>query len=503
MTRKDIVQAYDSITPTEEEKQRMRNAILSAVPRDLPVRKEMNMKNHVKKSLVIAALVAVTVFLMGAAAVFSMKDLKVGEYSPPTQAGQTQQTEARDMISLQGFASSPSFKATKEWREFEESYDPDYTKLQKAEEAGYQAPEAYTMYPCYTQEMVDKVDAICKKYNLKPLGKLWGETDHEKMFQMLGIPGITAPGAKTTLYSGYYFEGGTFQIEGDAGPYSFQYRCSMKDTLDYVHLVVGNIEDYAQWNYALPDETVLLLALSRDKALILADQDSYFASISVLSPGNMTQEDLEALAASFDFSYVPQKVDPAKADAREAEEEAEYMAKMEKQTEKIEAEYKEKYNVDSYAELVTNLKEKYKQNGFLEEAQYTLVDINGDGTDELITGRDNHGWSIYTMKDGKTHNLNFYEAIYLCDDGVIHHDDSFESEEQGNWIIHGYYRMNGTEVESIVRVAYNPNDGQWAKYTNANPLPDEIITEAEAMEIINSYKDIELDWKPITEFPMN
>ncbi|MDO5400388.1 MAG: hypothetical protein Q4F17_05320 [Eubacteriales bacterium] len=449
----------------------------------------------------------VTVFLMGAAAVFTMKDLKVGQYTPPTQAGQTQQTEARDMISLQGFASSPSFKATKEWREFEESYDPDYTKLQKAEEAGYQAPEAYTMYPCYTQEMVDKVDAICKKYNLKPLGKLWGEQrDVQKMFQMLGIPGITASGTKTQFkwLAGYYYEGGTFAVETDATlggmTYNLQYRCSMKDTLDYVHLVVGNIEDYAQWNYALPDETVLLLALSRDKALILADQDSYFASISVLSPGNMTQEDLEALAASFDFSYVPQKVDPAKADARQAEEEAEFMSEQEKLAE-LEAQIAARYKLESYAKIVPNLKEDYERFGILDKVQYTLVDLNGDGEDELVIGEDGYGFELYTMSEGRTKGITLPSKFYLCDNGVIHGDESYISEAEGEWIIYQYLRLNGAETELIVRVTYNAVNDQWEKYTSYNHIPDEIITEAEAKEIINSYTHVKLDWKPITDFP--
>lgn len=491
MTRKDIRDAYNSVTPTREEKERLRNAILSSVPSDVPVRKEMNMKKYTKKPMVIAAMVTLMVFLMGAAAVFTLKDLKIGQYTPSAQPGQTQ---AADMISLQGFTRSDSFKASKEWRDFEESYDPDYRKLDEADAAGYTAPENYLIYPCYTQEMVDKVDAICKKYNMQPLGKSWVETKADKMFEMLGIPGIIAPGAKTTLYSGYYFEGGTFAVEGDAGPYSFQYRCSMKNALDYVHLNVGSIEDYQQWNYALPDETVVLLALSKDKALILADQDSYFASVNILNPGNMTKEDLEALADSFDFGYHPQKVDPAKADARQKEEEAAFKAEQEA----LAAASVDWTKVGSYGELMGNLKKDYEDLGILDKMYFDSRDLTGDGEPELLIGEKNSElWDVYIMEDGKTSFLGQISA--LCKDGIME-EHFFEGDNK----YYRYFRFG--EEKNVDCISYTPETG-WMKSTDGSTYCGQSITEEEAQKIIDSHPYLTgpdaIVWEPISAFPAN
>lgn len=498
MTRKDIRDAYNSVTPTSEEKAKMLDAILSAVPSDVPVRKENNMKKYTKKPMVLVAMLAVSVILMGAAAVFTLKDLKIGDYTPPTQPGQTQAAEARDMISLQGFARSDSFKASKEWRDFEDAYDPDYKKMDEADAAGYVAPEDYLIYPCYTQEMVDKVDAICKKYKLEPLGRTWMETKADKMFEMLGIPGITAktPKAAFKLYSGYYFEGGTFALEGDAAlngsTFDFQYRCSMKNALDYVHLSVGNIEDYEQWNYALPDETVVLLALSKDKALILADQDSYFASINILNPQGMTKEALEALASSFDFSYEPKKVDAAKADARQKEEEADFMADQKA----LAAASVDWTKVGSYGELLGNLKKDYENLGILDKMYFDSRDLTEDGEPELILGEKNAElWDVYTIENGKTSFLGQISA--LCEDGIME-EHFFEGDNK----YYRYFRFG--EDKNVDCISYTPETG-WMKSTDGSTYCGQSITEEEAQKIIDAHPytrgDDAIVWKPLTAFP--
>ena len=123
-----------------------------------------------RKPLLIAAIIALMLFLMGCAAVvlFHLNDLKIGEQTYTQHplyledGTKTPATEkVKEIISVQGVAESPNQQAAKEWYEFTKAYDiaqkypdgiPDFT-----------APDAYDSYWVLTQELVDKVDDICKK----------------------------------------------------------------------------------------------------------------------------------------------------------------------------------------------------------------------------------------------------------------------------------------------------------------------------------------------------
>lgn len=522
MTRKYIREAYDAVAPTSEEKAKMLHAILSAVPNEKPLRKEVNMKKYTKKPLVLAALVTLMVFLMGCAVVYGLKDLKIGEYA--VQEGETPKPKVVDLISLQGFTGSENFKATKEWRDFEDRYDPDFKKLDEAEAAGYKAPEAYTAYPCYTQEMVDKVDAICKKYGLQPLGKSWVETKSDKMFEMLGIHGITVPNAKANFnwYSGYYFETGTFDIEVDAdlngNTYFLQYRCSMKNALDYVSLNVGNIEDYDQWNHTLADESVVLLAVSQEKALILADRDDFFVSINILNPGSMDKATLEALADSFDFSYQPKKVDAAKADVRMEEDIQEQDKEQEKLRFDAEASYNNTFRKSSYAQFLRELDD-------FEDGSYLLRDVTGDGVEELILIRDSKCSVGYGDEDQKIYKCKDCLVMTIKPDGLTERiltgpydlyegdvfGESMEYDETMDYWGRMYFRV-GTDAgfdrlgdwTIVDKVMHCTSDGgSWSRSLDGDDMCELTITEAEAKEILESYRPADLDWKPVSEFPMD
>ena len=56
----------------------------------------------------------------------------------------------------------------------------------------------------------------------------------------------------------------------------------MKTSFDGVALGIGNAKSYDQWNYTVTDGTEVLLALSENKALIIADKDNFFmATVSI------------------------------------------------------------------------------------------------------------------------------------------------------------------------------------------------------------------------------
>ena len=138
----------------------------------------ISMKRTLKRPLLIAAIITLMLFLMGCAAVvlLHLNDLKIGERTYTQHplyledGTKTPATEkVKEIISVQGVAESPNQQAAKEWYEFTKAYDivqkypdgiPDFT-----------APDAYDSYWVPTQELVDKVDEICKKYDLKLVGE--------------------------------------------------------------------------------------------------------------------------------------------------------------------------------------------------------------------------------------------------------------------------------------------------------------------------------------------
>ena len=124
---------------------------------------------RLRRSLTVAAIIALMLFLMGCAAVvlLHLNDLKIGERTYTQHplyledGTKTPATEkVKEIISVQGFAESPNQKAAKEWYEFTKAYDiaqkypdgiPDFTP-----------PKDYDAYWVLTQELVDKVDDICR-----------------------------------------------------------------------------------------------------------------------------------------------------------------------------------------------------------------------------------------------------------------------------------------------------------------------------------------------------
>lgn len=277
-----------------------------------------------RKAFLIAAVIAMLLLLVGCVAfMMGLSDLKIGNFTHKALDGET---ISGDFISLQGYIGSDNHKATQEWNQFLDQYDPDGSLLKAAEEIGFIPPIDYMAYLCYTPDMVKKIDNICSKYNLEILGPAYGPIHltnvSTEILAPLGIDSITASGTSVgvNLGSGYYYRDGSFNLDGDLeltdcddilpGSIIFAYRCIKKTAFDGVALNIGNSEAYEQWNYTVTDGTKVLLALSKNKALIIADRDSFFITINILIQ-HMTRAELEAVADAFIFNYSPQRPDPS------------------------------------------------------------------------------------------------------------------------------------------------------------------------------------------------
>lgn len=515
MRRQTVRNAYKDIRPDELERERMLDHILSVASDSAAVRKdEPTMKRMKKKPLLIAAMIGLMIFLMGAAVVaLNLQDLKMGEYSYTEtpyinengeKIPETQKT--RDVISLQGIQGSPNQMAAQEWYEYEQDYLENHAEKI---ENDFQRPQDYEAYFVGNQEMVDKVDEIAAKYGLKLAGPgaVTQTYEQDVFFEALGLDGLTNPDADVTVKdgSGYFYGCGNFKLEfwltmtGEETQWSHEnlisYSYKDKKYFDTVFFTIADVDAATQWNYTLADGTEVLIVSTGDAARIFCDREDAFLSASfdtayVYDDGTrdtMTVRDIELMAEALDFTVKPQKPDMAEAKKRIAEMDAEYLAQQEA---RLEESGGDPLRQNSYEDIITLFE-------LGEDHYFVLKDIDGDGVDEFFIGHTADSfYEVYTMKDGKTKPL---VGNYLCENGVT---EVFWDADDYNYIVHGYYKLEGGEVTLLDYVCYDKAADCWANCKYAATWGDP-ITEAEAKEIIASYVRVDLELRPMSEFPKN
>ena len=255
-----------------------------------------------RKPLLIAAIIGLLMLLIGCAAYFySLQQLVVIDHTkeviavveedisknatetvPEADAGPI---VAEQVLSLQGYEGSPAYLALQEWWEYAIDYTIQNPELRFSSD--YQRPEAYTNYPCYSQDMVDKVDEICSKYGLHLLGKSIFITNGVGM-EANGLSGVLSDEAVPRCFYGHLYEDGSFVASGElefSSDYEkavqFQMHNIKKDAFYTVHLGLNNMSDYIQWNYTTADGYTALLALSDRTGLIFVENEARFVSIII------------------------------------------------------------------------------------------------------------------------------------------------------------------------------------------------------------------------------
>lgn len=523
MTGKNIRDAYNEITPDEESRKRMLKRILSAASEAPPAGKDTTMKQWKKKPVLITAIVCLMVLLMGCAVVlFTLQDLQIGEYTYTQprhfdeNGEKVPETEVtRDVISLQGIKGSPSQQAAMEWYEFEQSYDADYKLLNEADANPMNIPREYDAYFVYTQEMIDKIDEICEKYGLEPAGAFAGAEDFQMdiFFDALGLENLHREDVNALVeYAfGYFYACGNFEMEfyltlEDAeAQWPYEILTSMrycgKGYLDTVFSYISSTEDYEQWPYTLSDGTEVLIIRGDDSARIFCDKEEAFLSVSFETIyeeesgtiSRMTDRDVELVAETMDFSVVPRKPDmddvEKKLEESFEEHKAEQEARMETET------WEDPLAYDTYEDRITYILENSVSP---ENYYFALLDVNGDGAEELLLGREDSFGTIRTMRDGKAYTLLSFGmdfGSYLCQDNIVMHNDSV-----GNPNYYAFYKLDGYEAKPIEQVGYDEWEEQWFREKNGEIT---YVTEEEAKDIIASYGRIEVEMTPISEYPFD
>lgn len=478
-----------------------------------------------RKPLLIAAIVALMLFLMGCAAVvlLHLNDLKIGERTYTQHplyledGTKTPATEkVQEIIALQGIAESSNQQAAKEWYDFLQSYDQDRALANNAED--FSIPAAYHAYGVYTQEMVDKVDAICQKFDLKLAGEgaLLLTQVEDRIPEILGIDGILKKGtsAQASYVGGRFYECGNFNLDYRITANEFQevfvgYSYADKAYFSTMYLTIEESEKVQEWNYTTEDGTQLLLVKTVDRGYIFCDREDAFLQITLGGKledlPNMTKADMEAFAEVLDYTLKPDKVENMHALALELDELYRAPTAVDPEEEaRREAEFEAHERHDSFADLIADMRDneeyftRYSGDTYLdfwETMEYCLMDADGNGTEDLILGRNGNINAIWTMKDGKTAGLQgSWAQGYLCEGYIF----EFAVREDGS---HFHSYSNLITGEGLGQVSYYPSDGVW-RYQKGNDIKE--ITEAEAFEIMNSYAHVELpEMKPVKDFPMN
>lgn len=462
-----------------------------------------------RKLLLIAAVIALSLLLVGCAVayVLRLRDLTLGTISResvPTyydEEGNLIPTEAsaapRSVVSLQG----ANQQAYAEWDEFLRNYQPDGTaaaQLETSRGASAEAlPENYRdIYSCYTPEMVTTLQNIAEKYGLNLLKKEYDCTyDYEAdvLLQSLRLDGVVkADRVESCQYlHGYFFDNGSFSLpmeltaEAGAEPVFAEMDYVRKDCLYPYTTTVAITQTLREWNYTTRDGAALLLVLDGENGHIFADRPDAFIHIYVdASRREMQPEDLEKIAECFDYAAGPQAPNSA--------EVTQFFAQAQKAYEASRGSERQALYSGGYGAYVAQRVEQAYSPFYRDNLQYSLLDLNGDGIEELV---DYQALQILTLKDGQCAAYfdalrdapGVYGLFYFCQDGTV----LIKSTMDGSCY---YYRPESDGLEFILAV--DEKLGSWTLYREPKRLegeriiePEErqAITKEEAYAIIDSY----------------
>lgn len=472
----------------------------------------------------IAAIIAAALLLAGCVAVFlRLQDMSIGQ-ATYTQAFDSQgrsiePTEKTvELFTFFGHGGSPAQLAAKEWYEFSQTYvppdvgnDPNIADI----------PDQYEYnYDCVSQEMVDKVDELAAKYNLKLLGTRFGiQTQQSDMaMEAMGISGLFREGAevKAEPVAGMIYPPSNFRfyigctLTGENAlwktPVSGMMFYSRKDFFPlpfYQSFEQGKIQ---QWEYTAADGTKLLLALADDGyGYIVADLPDAIIGIQLTISLNgylmedspvPTKEVLEQLADVFDYKIQPNVADPdgfqAKLDASNAELQA-----------------------PPPTEIYSGASAYFEKNAVeLRKYDYCSYDMNGDGQEEILIGQSGEIWRTLEMKDD-TVQEHIHAPIRLLKNGYLGNYPSDPLKEQVGFSI--LKPFSATQTVTFNEDGYNLNMGEpvcmtgylddgWHRLESGQRVGVDkgvLVTEAEIQAILDEYPTMELPWRPVTEFQLD
>lgn len=228
-------------------------------------------------------------------------------------------------VTVPGLSGTPEYQAALEWME----YRDEWQKTGENENDPYNTHwDVYDYEGAHSQLARDTLDSIVEKYGLRMKTKVhtWVES-LEELYSELGADGFL-PEASSREYDA---NGREFDIEGtvfDGGGFAFFSATDLPGgSVKYsIYCYAKGIFDlgwheydygYEDWNYTTDEGVEVMVALGSAQSIIAADLENCFVLVDILSGTHnimqahasygeykVTQEDLEAIADSFDLAAI-------------------------------------------------------------------------------------------------------------------------------------------------------------------------------------------------------
>ncbi len=397
-----ICDALYAVTPTPAQRARMRAALEAQLPAEKPRRRGAHQQKASSQrwwTIIPAAAALFAVVLLG---IFVLGRT---DKTPPSMSN-----VPTAPLTLESLQSSANYKASMEIKDYVQSYnatgDVDET-----------LSEAYRAYGCRNTEMAQKVDEICTKYGLNKVGDGISPDTTEEMFTALNVRSMvkaSGNGDVTTSNPSYSADGnfefwGATTVSGVDYPIEYRAYRAMKQTLSTAYWEIENTSDYQWSNYVTTAGTDVLIAAGQSNSLVLTDTGD---SVVVIVVMNATTGDtqtgkaaLEAFANTFDLSLAPRtRNDPVETTAPTAP--TENGTAIPEAYQPVIAKYvtalTEHWGGEACSNADISILVSYATSP--SELGYALLDLDNDGTDELIIANDAERqviYDLYSLVDGK------------------------------------------------------------------------------------------------------
>ena len=397
-----ICDALNTVNPTSSQIARMRAALEAQLPAEKPPRRGAHQQKASSQrwwTIIPAAAALFAVVLLG---IFVLGRT---DKTPPSMSN-----VPTAPLTLESLQSSANYKASMEIKDYVQSYnatgDVDET-----------LSEAYRAYGCRNTEMAQKVDEICTKYGLNKVGDGISPDTTEEMFTALDVRSMvrdSGNGDVTTSNPSYSADGnfefwGATTVSGVDYPIEYRVYRAMKQTLSTAYWEIENTSDYQWSNYVTTAGTDVLIAVGQNNSLVLTDTGD---SVVVIVVMNATTGDtqtgkaaLEAFANTFDLSLAPRtRNDPVETTAPTAP--TENGTAIPEAYQPVIAKYvtalTEHWGGEACSNADISILVSYATSP--SELGYALLDLDNDGTDELIIANDAERqviYDLYSLVDGK------------------------------------------------------------------------------------------------------
>ena len=308
-----------------------------------PKNEKMGMSGRrlLKKPMLIAAIIALMLFLMGCAwVVMKMQDFRIGQTSSEEyvfdESGANiigTETVNHNVLTLAGLKGSAPYKANAEWFAYKEEL---LASISRMEQEGT-LPEDYWKSNAYWDSLNAKAEELAKEYGLKLQGEKLEFRTTRNMCDALGIERFQtdADVVSVTVKDGICYDNSNFFLNMD---FSFvdgvQYDVpdtwgilywNRKDSFSQDYVLLKDTGDWEEWNYTTGSGTnVLILRSESDwNGYIICDREDALMTLRVEARrdlGNnvdgktwfdylyLTDRQMEQLADAIDFGIQPNAV---------------------------------------------------------------------------------------------------------------------------------------------------------------------------------------------------